>query len=100
MTLTVTFACADPAEFVAVSVYLVVVFGETEPDGTLVTSPGPESIVIDVAPVILQVRALLEPAAMVDGDAVNDEITGTATEPRRSTCLCQYKCADPVPVRS
>ena len=100
VTVTVTLACADPAEFVAVSVYVVVVFGETDADATLVTSPGPASIVIDVAPLMLHVRALLEPAAMVDGDAVKDEITGAPTEPRRSDCFCQYKCADPVPVRS
>src|SRR3954447_23195441 len=100
VTVTVILACADPAEFVAVSVYVVVVFGETELEAALVTSPMPESIVIDVAPLTLQVSALLEPAAIVDGDAVKDEITGTLTEPRRSDCFCQYKCADAVPVRS
>ena len=74
--------------------------GETELEEALVTSPTPESMVIDVAPLTLQVKALPEPAAMADGDAVKDEITGRLTEPRRSDCFCQYKCADPVPVRS
>ena len=100
VTVTVTFAWPDPAEFVAVRVYVVVVLGETEADATLVTSPIPESIVIDVAPLTLQIKALLEPGAMADGDATKDEIKGALTVPRRSACFCQYKCADPVPVRS
>lgn len=83
VTVTEAVAVTDPALFVAVKVYVVVVVGLTEVDPLAevdVNVPG--VIATLVAPDVAQVNVLLDPDVTLVGLAVNDEIVGAgATEP-------------------
>src|SRR5436305_322649 len=68
----------DPAEFVAVSVYVVVADGVTVADADAPTAPTPLSIVTDVAPVVVHDSVVDAPAVMLPADAVNNPIVGCA----------------------
>ena len=77
LTVTVTWALADPAALLASSVYWVVVAGLTLVFVPL-TAPMPGLMLTLVAPVTCQVRVLDAPLWIVDGVAVKLVMTGTA----------------------
>jgi hypothetical protein len=76
---TVTFVVdvADPAAFVAVSVYVVVAVGFTLVEPLALEDVNvPGVIAIVVAPVVVQLNVLLAPAAILVGFALNELIVG------------------------
>jgi hypothetical protein len=78
-TVTVTCRVTEPAELVAVNVYVVVAAGEQValPDAGTDGAPGITDM--DVAPVTLQLNVELPPAVILTGLAVKELITGTET---------------------
>jgi hypothetical protein len=81
-TVTVAFAVVEPAAFVAVKVYVVVVVGLTlvEPLASVeVKVPG--VIATLVAPLASQLRLVLAPAFMLAGSAPNEVIAGAELFP-------------------
>jgi hypothetical protein len=77
-TVTVTVDVAEPTEFVAFNVYMVVAVGLTlvEPFARVeVNAPG--AMVIEVAPLVAQLSAALVPELIVAGLAPNDVMAGT-----------------------
>jgi hypothetical protein len=77
LILTVVVAVADPVEFVAVSIYVVVVIGLTDLE-VPVTVPIPWFIDKDVALDTFQLKVEEDPELIFDGEAVNDVIVGSA----------------------
>jgi hypothetical protein len=77
VTLTVVLADAEPFEFVAVSVYVVVAFGVMVTE-VPVTVPGSGATLKDVAPVTDQLSVALWPGWIEVGAATKLEITGAA----------------------
>ena len=75
-TVMVTAVVVLPAPFVAVSLYVVVCAGDTDLEVAPVTLPIPLSMVMAVAPDTLQDKSPDCPAVIVEGVAVNDDITG------------------------
>ena len=70
---------------VVVSVYTVVVLGDTDLLPAEATAPIPLSIIIDVAPLMLQLKVAAFPAFIRGGLALKETITG-APEGKMATC--------------
>jgi len=81
VTVTCAVAVVEPAALVAVSVKVVVADGLklVEPL-VLVEVKLPGVMAIDVAPVVAQLRVLLEPDVMLEGLAANEVIVGLLVE--------------------
>jgi hypothetical protein len=102
VTVTVTLADAEPAVFVAVKVYVVVVLGDTEAEVSPDTFPGP--LLIDKLGVGLpetdQDNTLDWPATMVAGDAEKTEITGAWAGVPAVVAEAGADCAETFPAAS
>ncbi len=95
-TVTVAFDVTEPVEFVAVSVYVVVAVGLTLVDPLAeadVNDPG--EIETLVAPDVDQLKVLLPPALMLEGEAVNELIVGAAGAAGVPTVTVTVADADP-----
>ncbi|MGB7281757.1 MAG: hypothetical protein WBE13_05795 [Candidatus Acidiferrum sp.] len=79
ITVSVRVLVAEPALFVAVKVYVVVADGSTlvEPLADVEVNP-PGLMPMLVAPLVTQLKVLLEPESMLAGLAVNEVIVGLA----------------------
>ena len=93
-TVTCAVAVVEPALFVAVSVYVVVAAGTTvvEPLADVELRP-PGVIEILVAPVVDQLKTLLEPDVMLVGLAVKELIDGLLGA---STVTVKVEVVEPV----
>jgi hypothetical protein len=81
VTVTVVEDDVLPELLVAVSVYVVDWAGDTEVDAAPETLPIPGAMVTEVAPVTFQERVAACPAAILEGDAVNEAIAGAEVVP-------------------
>ena len=96
MTVTDVWLVTDPLELVAVKVYVVVCVGETETE-VPVTGPIPE-MEREVAPVVVQKRVALWPAAMDAVLAEKAEMVGAWICTGLTVTVTFWLAVPPLPV--